>query len=637
MISIKRPVTQKGRSIEERLGRFGMRALLFGAICEILVILWIVFSEVPGKVFISSWSVVMPGIFLLSVLLALRKFIPSTVTRRTLLIMYAMLAASSCLVGYGAIQAMYPAIATQFYGANSSNNWAHFNVYIPTWLVPRSHRVLRGLFVGQASVPWNDWIIPMLAWGSLMAGCAFAMLALSLLLSRIWIREERLTFPIAQLPLELTSERNPLFRSRLFWLGFTVPVVLESLLALNFYYPSIPAIQLKHVDYGYLYPNAPWNALTPFYIGFTPFIIGFAYLVPADISFSVFFFGLLDRLIQVATVALGGEAAWPGSYISQAPFSQQQTLGAFLAFALIPLIRAWPKLRNRISKPLDGLERGSLAMLAVSVLFVVAFLMMMGLSFPLAVVVVALLLLFATALTRIRAEAGPAWAFGPFGGLSGNLVNVTGSASYSVRELSNLSTMQWMTADMRFLPMPFHLESLKIADSAGISKRRMAVAIIVATLLGIATGLVTVLWLEYHLGMQSGKIYGGVSYWQQLVTSVSTQWTSSPSHWDRVGIPWIIIGALITLALGALRQRFLWWPFHPIGYVLAHTGTGLSFWMHYFIAWVLKSLVMRYGGMDLYRRTIPLVIGLILGDILAQTIWSAGAVLLHVPVYQFIS
>jgi hypothetical protein len=617
--------------------RIGLWTILFGAICEALVILWIVSSEVPAKVFISSWSVVMPGILLLTLFMGLRRLFPNRIARHSLLIMYAMLAASSCLVGYGAIQAMYPAIATQFYEASSTNNFADFNKYMPPWLIPRSHSVLRGLFIGHASVPWHAWIIPMLAWGGLLTGCAFAMLALSILLSRVWIRDERLTFPIAQLPLEITSLRNPLFSNRLFWAGFCIPVILESLLALNYYYPSIPAIQVKHVDYGYLWPNPPWNALAPFYIGFTPFIIGFAYLVPTDISFSVFFFGLLDRLIQVATVRMGGQASWPGSYPTQMPFSQQQTIGAFLAFALVPLFRAWPKMRKQLGDPASGLERGSLALLAVSVLGVSALLNAMGLSYSLAIMVVLLLLIFAAALTRIRAEAGPAWAFGPFSGLSSNLVSVTGSYAYSARELANLSTMQWMASDMRFLPMPFHMESLKIADSAGIPKGRMAAAILAATVLGIGTGLAAVLWWEYHLGIQSGKVYDGVSYWQQVVTGTTSRWINSPNHWDRAGAPWILIGALVTIALGAMRQQFLWWPFHPIGYVLAHTGTGLSFWMHYFIAWLLKTIVMRYGGMKFYRQSIPFVIGLILGDILAQTVWSAGAVLLHAPVYQFIT
>jgi hypothetical protein len=71
--------------------------------------------------------------------------------------------------------------------------------------------------------------------------------------------------------------------------------------------------------------------------------------------------------------------------------------------------------------------------------------------------------------------------------------------------------------------------------------------------------------------------------------------------------------------------------------VVAETGAGTSFWFHYFVAWLCKLAVLRYGGHRLYAQALPLCIGVILGDLLTQTVWSLGAVLFNVPVYQFIS
>ena len=610
---------------------------MFAIICEMVVILWIVFSEVPGKVFISSWSIVVPGILLLAVFLALRRFVPHALSRQRLMLVYAMLSASSCLVGYGAIQALYPAVATQFYNATPANQWDLFNRYVPEWLAPHSPDVLKGLYIGHSPVPWVAWAVPMAAWGVIWSLVALAMLGLAVLIAPVWIHEERLTFPIVQLPLEITSERTALFNNGSMWLGFAIPLIAESLLALQYYYPTIPAVQMKHVDLGGLFPTPPWSALRPFYVGFTPFIVGFAYLAPTDISFSIFFFGIMDRLVQVGVVAMGGDAASVGSYLKQAPFSQQQTIGAFLAFAIVPLVRAGGKMRQRVVRRDSRVEHSALAMLSLSCLALLTILHAAGLSILAAALMVILLLMFGLALARIRAEAGPVWAFGPYGGLAGNLVNVSGTAHYSPADLSLLSTTQWMSADMRFLPMPFHVESLKIGETAGIARPTMVAALAIATITGVATGLAAVLWLEYHLGVATGKVYGGVSYWQQLVTARSANWTSNRTDWDIVGLPWIAFGAFVTWGLAALRQNLLWWPLHPIGYVLAHTGTGISFWLHYFIAWAIKTLVLRYGGMDLYRRSIPFAIGVILGDILTQTVWSAGAVLLGAPVYQFIS
>ena len=628
------PTLAAGRPPEVELG---LGTILFGVLCQVAVILWIIRSEVPGKVFISSWSVVLPGILLLTFLIALRPVFPKALTRTRLLVAYAMLSASCCLVGYGAIQAMFAAITGQFYSPRAATKYAAFSRYTPEWLVPRDPKVLKGLYVGNASVPWHAWLPPLLAWGALLSAFAFAMIALAVLLARVWIRYERLTFPIVQLPLEMTAERTPFFRSRLMWLGFCVPAVLESLLALNYYYPSVPAIQLKHVNF--FTPNTPfpWNAADPLLIGFTPFVIGFAFLAPTDISFSIFFFGVADRLLHVWAAWIGAGQASAGVVRSEMPFSTEQSVGAFLAFAILPLWRAWPHIRARLRDPEARAERGALIALALSGVFLIAFLSALGLPPLLSGLIVLLVLLFATALARIRTESGTAWAFGPYRGVSGNLTSLAGTSPFSVPTLASLGTIDWIFTDLRFLPMPFHLESLKIGDAIRVKKSAMAFALGVATVVGIALGFYGVLTLEYKLGLNGGKMYGGITFWSSYAPNRVANWTANRTGPDTTGLPWVGIGALVTILLAYLRQRFLWWPLHPIGYVLGHTGTGLSFWTHYGIAWALKSLVLRYGGNDLYRRVLPFVFGVIFGDIFTQTAWSVGAVLIGAPVYQFVS
>src|SRR5207253_7221167 len=44
-------------------------AILTGVVAQALVILWIAASEIPARVFISSWSVSMPGILIVAALL----------------------------------------------------------------------------------------------------------------------------------------------------------------------------------------------------------------------------------------------------------------------------------------------------------------------------------------------------------------------------------------------------------------------------------------------------------------------------------------------------------------------------------------------------------------------------------------
>src|SRR5262249_52074188 len=78
-------------------------AILLGLVAQALVILWIVASEVPAKVFISSWSFSMPGILVLSVLLLARRFAgrwrERWLSTRQVLLVYMMVAVSGVLAG----------------------------------------------------------------------------------------------------------------------------------------------------------------------------------------------------------------------------------------------------------------------------------------------------------------------------------------------------------------------------------------------------------------------------------------------------------------------------------------------------------------------------------------------------------
>jgi hypothetical protein len=85
------------------------------------------------------------------------------------------------------------------------------------------------------------------------------------------------------------------------------------------------------------------------------------------------------------------------------------------------------------------------------------------------------------------------------------------------------------------------------------------------------------------------------------------------------------------------REQWIWFPFNPVGFAMGNTHTAGDFWFPYLLAFLAKTLVLRWGGNRLYRRTLPFFIGMVVGDILTQCLWSIGAALASKPVYQFIS
>lgn len=70
-----------------------------------------------------------------------------------------------------------------------------------------------------------------------------------------------------------------------------------------------------------------------------------------------------------------------------------------------------------------------------------------------------------------------------------------------------------------------------------------------------------------------------------------------------------------------MRYRFLWWPLHPLGFPLAESYPLQLSWFSIFIAWLLKSIILKYGGVKLYRRLRPFFLGLVLGHICVAAFW----------------
>ena len=104
---------------------------------------------------------------------------------------------------------------------------------------------------------------------------------------------------------------------------------------------------------------------------------------------------------------------------------------------------------------------------------------------------------------------------------------------------------------------------------------------------------------------------------------------------------WMMAGALalgvgFTIFLTAMRTRFLWWPFHPAGFAVSGSWSMSLFAPSLLISWLVKSLLLRYGGMGSYRPATHFFMGLILGEFVAGFGWGLLGNLLHLRMYNFL-
>jgi hypothetical protein len=80
-------------------------------------------------------------------------------------------------------------------------------------------------------------------------------------------------------------------------------------------------------------------------------------------------------------------------------------------------------------------------------------------------------------------------------------------------------------------------------------------------------------------------------------------------------------GAFFTWLMMLVRSRYAGFPLHPLGYLMCLAFPAKIFWFSIFIGWLAKSVVMRYGGIEAYRRLIPAFLGLVVGEVSMILFW----------------
>jgi hypothetical protein len=88
-----------------------------------------------------------------------------------------------------------------------------------------------------------------------------------------------------------------------------------------------------------------------------------------------------------------------------------------------------------------------------------------------------------------------------------------------------------------------------------------------------------------------------------------------------------VFGGLVLAALQWVRLTWVGFPLNPSAFAFAMTYAIDFFWLDFLLAWAIKGLILRYGGMRLYRRAMPFFLGLILGEFVTSSSWTiVGAV-----------
>lgn len=584
-----------------------------------------------------------------------------SLTQSELLTVYIILVVGTLLAGHDMFQNLFGSIAHPYRFATPENHWKDlFFALLPTFWIVRDPVALRAYYQGGVnpydSKYWLPFVAPLCWWALFMAALIGMCLCLNILLRTQWSANERLSFPIVQLPLAMTQEvggarsgqGGRLFGSRVMWLGFGLAACVDLINGLHWLYPSWPYLEwIKLYDVGQFFTSRPWSAIGGTNISMYPFAIGLAFFVPLDLSFSCWFFFVARKLFQVYGAAAGLDG--PGS--AGFPYFEQQASGAWIAWGLTivwalrgQIRRTWSIAFKGAAPPLTAAAadewpaalrrqyRAAYVGLAAGAAVLCWFCWRAGLSPGVALLFFTIYFLLALTITRARAELGTPHEI-YFVNPRLILVTLFGTQAIGAQSLTALSTMYWFNRGYRCHPMPNQLEAMKMAEVARIRQRDILL------ILGLAFvwGTLAAYWANLHVTFSEGASARAVGFksWVGNESYGNLQnWLQTPVKPNITQLLYMAGGFTMVLFLRVMRGSFLWWPFHPAGYALATSYAMDYFWFCFFVAWAAKSLIVRFGGMRLHNAAMPFFLGLILGDYVAGSMWALYGPLQHLQTYK---
>jgi hypothetical protein len=461
---------------------------------------------------------------------------------------------------------------------------------------------------------------------------------------RQWTERERLAYPVIQLPLEMVRPGGleALLRNRLFLLGAALTMVVQTQNIVASFLPSVPRIPIGIQNVGQYFVEAPWSALAsgpPLFISWIPFAIGLSFFLPLDLAFSAWVFYLLRRGEDVAAVAWGFRDPGAGAAAMRFPFVREQASGAWIALFLLTLWMGRRHYRHILQVALGRRAgetpeeartyRWALLGLLLGGGYLLAFSAAAGMALWVAAFYFAIYFMLQVTMTRIRAQLGPPMLELYFVNPEQILVAFTGTRVLTPATMTVLTFFFWFNRCYRCQPMAHQLESFRLATATGLSHRALTRFMVVAMALGILFCLWAVMYVYYDAGQSTARILTYRTGVGHEAFNRLSDWLRNPRGPDVEGLRWMAGGAGFTFFLAAMQGRFLWWPLHPIGYAFS-TCYAMEYWWSTIAAiWLLKLLLVRYGGMRLYMQARPFFLGLILGDSLmavglAVLSWAFG-------------
>ncbi|CAN5400804.1 hypothetical protein BH09PLA1_BH09PLA1_36270 [soil metagenome] len=584
---------------------------------------------------------------------------------------FTMTLVSCCLPSSGLLRYLAPNLVVPMRQAAQKPDFLRLleTMNLPRWIWPTfesasprdwSHDPLvegfTGRWDGTGAPPYRAWLVPAFTWGIFIFATFGAMMCLCAIVRRQWFENERLPFPLAQIELALIEAPprgkflNSILSQRSFWLAFAAVFMLHLwrglARVLPKYFVDIPV----GYDLDQVLTSPPWTycdrLLKVAVIYFT--VVGVTYFVSSHVAFSLFFFYILLNVWRMINGTFWGDHETYGV--------NDETFCGAIAFAIIVLWIARRHWAMVIRQALRGHKPGepqepylpypiAFWLMIACLIVMTVWLTLAGCSVSGAIALVVLLMTAWLVIARIIAETGLV-----HGALRISLVRpwqmlvTAGFAKPVAVESFYLgSILQATFYDYREVITVYATHGMKVLDQttrptnptpgqgvpapARIYRRAFALMFL-ALFVGYIVSFASTLWTEYRYAWTQDVSHTiPINGWG-ADQNVGLQVVDSTINYDRgqyhpqhSPVLHFTIGGVLTTALAFLRLRFAWWPLHPIGFLIVGTFPSQHLWFSIFLGWLLKLLIVRFGGARFYTACKPFFIGLIVGEGFAAGFW----------------
>ena len=545
-------------------------------------------------------------------------------------LIYAGLMVATVLPSMGFGGYFLPLIAGVFYYATPENAWADVLWdHVPEWAAPSDVEAIQQLFEGigpDQPIPWDVWIEPLTWWGLFMIAFFLVSVSFISLIHHQWSRRERLVYPLAAVPMQLLeSLRKPsasILKSKLLWVGFFFAWFFPTLTMVDqvFDFETITAVGLPSFTLAIRRLGVTFSA------NIDLLVVGLSYLVNLNVLFSVWLFHLLVTLEAGLLDFVGIVTPLPAQpHAADNVLLAHQQIGSLVFIVIASLWMARSFLRRQWQlivggRGTPGADEGNLisprwaaGLGLAGLVYMTGFLTASGLHLGWSILFLAVALVVFFGIARLLVQTGIGRLRAPVS-ISPLLTNTLGSGAFGAQGIGAMGLSMVWTADIQLFLMGTLAHAFKVCEDAKlkISGRKLIVFLTAAMVVSLVTTMVCYVWLGYRHGLIHGYSWYFVSspnyHWSWAANTIN-----NPNPPQFLAVAFGAIGAALAGLLSLASYRFAGWPLHPVGLAVALTNTVRIDWFGIFLAWLIKLVIIRYGGVALYNKALPLFIGLILG------------------------